>query len=213
MKIQYIYFVICLTLINCKEPQPQLTFKYSDKPIVLNCDNKYSGLFNEAIYNFEASVTEYYTNGNPNLSSAYRTFLKESTNNRANYNAISNQHSMAIFEALKNVDGLWIEKNNTLSLNYKHDIFSCIAKNIKNNDLKATFNALLTTNSMSIRMLKDVLLTKSNELSTDKYLATYVALELYYSKLSNVDVTQKAEIPLDTKLQGDNDPHAGHNHD
>jgi len=209
MKTHFIYFVICLTLVNCKEPQPQLAFKYSDKPIVINCDNNYSELFNEAVYNFEANLIENYANENINLSKAYSLFLNQSTRNRINYNNISNQHSIDIYEALKNVEGLWITKNNELSPNYNHQIFSCIRDNIQDKDLKTTFNALLSTNSMSMRMLKDALVTKSSRFNTDKYLATFVALELYYSKLSNVDLSKKEEKPTQSK---EKDPHAGHNH-
>ncbi|WP_431135915.1 hypothetical protein [Psychroserpens mesophilus] len=213
MKSRLICFVICLILVNCKEPKPKLTFKYSNDPALITCGNDNSKLLNEAVYNFEANLVEHYTNENTNLYSAYRMFLKESANNTANYNNISNQHSIDVFEALKNIEGLWIIKNNKLSLNYKHDIFNCIGENISDKDLKTTFNALLETNSMSIRMLKDVLLTKSNRLNTDKYLATFVALELYYSKLSDVDLSKKQEKTSDAKLKEKNDPHAGHNHD
>lgn len=212
MKTQFTYFVICLILISCKETQPELTYAYSDQPIVINCDNNHSELFNEAIHNFENTLIENYTNKNPNLNNAYRDFLKESANNMINLNNISNQHSLDIFEALKNIDGLWITKSNLITLNYKHNIFSCIGNNIEDKDIKTTYNALLTTNSMSFRMLKDVLLTKSTRLKTDKYLATFVALELYYSKLSNVDLTKKEKQPLDS-AKGEKDPHAGHNHD
>ncbi|WP_425077037.1 hypothetical protein [Psychroserpens sp. S379A] len=212
MKTQFIFFVICLTLVNCKEPQPKLTFKYSNKPELVNCGDENSKLLNEAIYNLEEILIKNYVSKNPNLTYAYRAFLKESTNNRTNYNTISNQHALDIFESLKRIEGLWINKDNNLSLNYNHDIFNCISNNIKDQDLKSTFNALLSTNSMSIRMLKDVLVSKSSRLNTDKYLATYVALELYYSKLSNVDLSKTQETPKDQKLKKEKDPHAGHNH-
>lgn len=210
MKTPFIYFVICLTLVNCKEPQPQFAYKYSDKPIVINCDINHSELFNEAIYNFEAILIENSANESLSLGKKYSRFISESTRNKTNYNNISNQHALDIFKALKNIEGLWITKNNKLSLNYNHQIFSCIGDNIQDKDLKTTFNALLSTNSMSIRMLKDVLVTKSSKLNTDKYLATFIALELYYSKLSNVDLSKKEDKSAITE---EKDPHAGHNHD
>lgn len=213
MKARLIYFVICLTLINCKEPQPEITFEYSDQPVVINCDINNSELFNEAFYNFEHILIENYPNKNPNLSSAYRQFLIESTNKAVNYNNISNQHSLDVFEALKNIEGLWITENNELSPNYKHEIFSCIGDNIKDKDIRDTYNALLSTNSMSIRMLKDVFISNSAKFNREKYLATFVALELYYSKLSNVDLSLKQETPSDLKPNTATDPHAGHNHD
>ena len=213
MKTRYIYLVIGLIFVNCQEPQPELILKFSDKPVLINCNIEYSELFNEAIYNFEYNLTENYANKNPNLSYAYRLFIKESTTNTVNYNNISNQHSLDVFEALKNVEGLWSEKNNKLLPNYNHEIYSCIGANIKDEDIKATYNALLSTSSLNMRMLKDVLMDKSSRLNTDKYLATYVALELYYSKLSNVDLSMKEAKPIDTKYKEENDPHAGHSHD
>lgn len=210
MKTQFIYFVICLTLVNCKEPQPELDFQHSNEPVVVNCEHNQSELFNEALYNFEANLTDYYSNENTSLSKAYSLFINESTRNKINLNNISNQHSLDIFKALKNIEGLWTMKDNKLSLNYNHQILKCIGDNIQDKDLKTTFNALLSTNSMNMRMLKDVLITKSSRFNTDKYLATFVALELYYSKLSDVDLSQKQERPTDNQ---EKDPHAGHNHD
>lgn len=212
MKTHFIYFVICLTLLSCKETQPKLILKYSDKPALIKCNTNHSELFNEAIYSFEDILIDNYANKNDNLSNSYRDFLKESTNNTTNYNNISNEHTLAVFESLKNVEGLWIKKGNEITPNYNHEIFSCIGANIQDKDLNATYNALLTTNSMSIRMLKDVLIAKSSRLKTDKYMATFVALELYYSKLSNVDLSKKQLVPTNTKHKKD-DPHAGHNHD
>ena len=210
MKTQLFYFVICLTLLNCKESKPEITYNYSEEPSLINCDITHAKLFNEAFYNFEHMLIENYPNKNPNLSSAYRQFLKESTNNIAKYNNIADQHSLDIFEALKTIEDLWILKNDKLVPNYKHEIFSCIGDNIHDRDLKATYNALLSTNSMSIRMLKDVLITNSIKFNKDKHLATFVALELYYSKLSDVDLSLKEE---NTKPKAVMDPHAGHNHD
>ncbi|MCB0382248.1 MAG: hypothetical protein KDD05_02780 [Psychroserpens sp.] len=213
MKTRFIYFVICLILVNCKDAQPELIRKYSEKPNVINCDIENAELFNEAIYSFETILIDNYANKNPNLTNSYRVFLKESTNNTANYNAITNEHALAVFEALKSVDGLWMTTDNKMSPNYKHPVFSCIGENIQDTYLKATYNALLTTNSMSMRMLKDVLIAKSSRLNTDKYLATFVALELYYSKLSDVDLSQKQPTPTEKHVKENNDPHAGHNHD
>lgn len=212
MKTQLIYLVICLILVNCKESKPDIALKFSDKPVAINCDIDHSELFNEALYNFEENLFENHNVKNPNLNNAFRDFLKTSINNAANYNNITNQHSLDIYKALRNIEGLYLEKDNNVTLNYNHEIFSCIGENIQDKDLKATFNALLSTNSMSLRMLKDVFINKSGRINSDKYLTTFVALELYYSKLADVDLSKKHVKPIET-LKEDNDPHAGHNHD
>lgn len=213
MKTRFIYFVICLILVNCKPPQPELNFKYSDKPSVVKCNTENDKLFNEVFYHFETILNEHYANNNQNLRNAYLLFLKESTSNKTNYNNISDQHAIDIFKALKSIKGLWVENNSNQTLNYTHEIFSCIGENIQDKGLKTTYNALLSTNSMSIRMLKDVLISKSSKVNTDNYLATFVALELYYSKLSNVDLTLKEVKSSESEVNQEKDPHAGHNHD
>ncbi|MFK7782391.1 hypothetical protein [Psychroserpens sp.] len=213
MKTQFIYFVICLILVNCKEPKPELTFKHSDKKIVIDCNPNYSKILNEALHEFETNIIKYSTLNKPNLNNEYRSFLTQSSRHQINYNNITEQHTLDIFEELKNIDDLWVLKNNKLTLNYNHEIFSCIGENIQDKDIKTTFNALLSTNSLSMRMMNDLLMSKSYRLVKDKYLATFVALELYYSKLSKVDLSKKQVTTKDTNTKAQKDPHAGHNHD
>ena len=208
MRYRVLYFVICLILTGCSEKKPEIIYKYSSRPAFLTCENLNAPLFQEALHNFEANLSENYSRKNPNLTYSYRQFINESVRNRANYNNLSTEHSLNIFEALKAEEGLWLSEGETLALNYDHEIFQCIADNIADKDIKATFNALLSTNSMSFRMLKDVLVSKSSRMNSDKFLATYVALELYYSKLSDVDLSKKEPVSSETPK----DPHAGHNH-
>ncbi|MEY8848396.1 hypothetical protein AB9K26_06255 [Psychroserpens sp. XS_ASV72] len=215
MKIRVFLILLSITLVNCKNEQTELDYKFSEKETFLKCDIENKKLFEEALYNFEDVITKGYPSSNDNLMYSYRQFTKESTRNMVSFHKIATPHSIDVFEALKNVDGLWyVNDANEYSLNYKHKIFDCIANNIVDNDLKTTFSALLNTNSMSYRMLKDLLLTYSNRMNSDKHLAMYVALELYYAKLNNVDPTKEdnsveENIKQNTKV----DPHAGHNHD
>jgi len=213
MKTRFIYFVICLILVNCQESKSELIFKYSDKPTVLNCDIKDSKLFNEALYSFEEILIDNYANKNPNIAMGYSLFFKDFANNTTNFNNISNQHTLDVYAALLKVEGLWINKNNIPTLNYNHEIFQCIGENLGDKDFKTTFNALLSTNSMNIRMLREPLLSRLRFMDKDKYLGAFVALELYYSKLSNVDLSKKETTPTETKVKEEKDPHAGHNHD
>ncbi len=208
MKSRFFYFVICLTVLNCQEKRADIEYKYSNKESFIKCNDVNAELFQEALYDFEHNLSENYVDKNPKLMIAYRQFIKEFMTKNANFNNLSNEHTLRIFEALKQTDNLIIESNNTLALNYKHPVFSCIAENIQDKDLKTTFNALLSTNSLSARMLQDALLSSSSKIGSDKHLATYVALEMYYTQLTNVDLTKK-EDPKTNKAK---DPHAGHNH-
>ena len=75
----------------------------------------------------------------------------------------------------------------------------CISQNIANPDLKTTFNALLSTNSMSPRLFGAPLVSSYSLALNDKYLAAYVAFDLFYAKLFDVDFTQ----PLSKKPKVD----------
>lgn len=212
MKKRIIYFVICLILVNCQDSNQELTFKHSEKPTVINCQIKDSKLFNEAIYSFEEVLVNQYGKGKSDTSYPYYTFLKETFNNNVDFNTISNEHALDVFEALAQVEGLFVIKNNSLSLNYNHEIFNCIGNNLEDEDFKTTFNALLSTNSLSLRMIKEVIMRQRRTINTDKYLNMYIALELYYSKLSDVDLSKAKDASKDAKPKEKKDPHAGHNH-
>jgi hypothetical protein len=100
------------------------------------------------------------------------------------------EHTLKVFEALKQDNDLWNPNNPVSKLNYKSKLMDCISKNIKDNDLKTTLNALLTTNSMTPELYGAPLLSKYRLAITDKALASYIAFDLYYAKLFDVDVTQ-----------------------
>ena len=79
-------------------------------------------------------------------------------------------------------------------------IIKCISSNIIDKNLKTTFNALISTNSMTPKLFGTPLMTKYRNLINDKYLATYVALDLYYAKLFDVnlaDINFNKPQPLD----------------
>ena len=66
----------------------------------------------------------------------------------------------------------------------------CIAQNITNPDLKTTLNALLSTNSMNPKLFGAPLSTNYSLTLSDKYLAAYVAFDLFYAKLFDVDFSK-----------------------
>ena len=69
-------------------------------------------------------------------------------------------------------------------------LMDCIAQNITNPDLKTTLNALLSTNSMNPKLFGAPLSTNYSLTLSDKYLAAYVAFDLFYAKLFDVDFSK-----------------------
>ena len=194
MKINFklIALLLVLTLLNCKNKNTSLEFKYADRPIVLNCENINSKLYNEALYSFEDDILNFYLKTKPNTSLifAYNQFIREAIYGRYNYEKMVSDHSLKIFEALKKESELWDTKNTKSHLNYNSPFFSCIADNITDKNLKTTLNALISTNSMSPKLFVAPLVTNYRSALTDKNLAAYIAFDLYYAHLFDINLSE-----------------------
>jgi len=215
--------VITLTfgLVSCKKENTFTDYKYADKPIVVSCEGINSKFYQEALYSFEDDIQNYYKKNNPNISitQAYSQFMRNSIYGRAKLEEIISAHTIKVFEALKNDDNLWDLNNTKSHLNYKSIAIECISKNILDKSLNTTFNALISTNSMSPKLFGAPLISKYIKTPNDKYLATYIALEFFYAKLLDIDLSktnlEKSEQKVDFNLvpsKSETDPHAGHNH-
>ena len=192
LKITLITFLLALTFFGCKKENSFTDYKYTDKPDVLVCDGSNAKLYQEALYAFEDDILNYYSKAKPNssLSQAYSQFIRSAIYGRLKFEDIISEHTLKVFEALKNEEDLWNTNNFETNLNYKSNIIKCISKNIKDTALKTTFNALLSTNSMAPKLFGTPLMSKYRSALNDKYLATYVALDLYYAKLLDTDLSK-----------------------
>ena len=190
-KLKLIVFTACLGLASCeKNEQPFNDYKFSEKGIVLNCDNLDTKLYNEALFAFENDVMTFYGKDNPNQVRAYSQFVRSAVNNRVKYTDMLSPHTVKVFEALKKDNSLWDANNPNSHLNYNSPFFKCIGDHIQNKDLKTTLNALVSTNSMSPKLFGTPLMSMYSLAIRDKYLAAYVAFDLFYAKLFDVDLTQ-----------------------
>lgn len=187
-----ILLVISITLISCTEEKTLSEYKYSEKNFPVICDATNTPLLKEAVYSFEDDITNYFAQkGSKNLSQAYSRAVNLGIYGRAKYEEIVSPHTIEIFEILKKDKDLWNLDAETKSLNYKSSIVKCLADNLADKDLKTTFNALLTTNSMSSKLFGEALRRNAYKAIKDKYLATYIALDMFYAKLFDVDLTKK----------------------
>lgn len=201
-KINLIAFLLVVTFYGCKKENTLTDFKYTDKPDVLVCDGINNKLYKEALYSFEDDILKFYGKGNPNasLTQVYSQFIRNTIYSRLKYEDIISEHTLKIFEALKNESNLWDANSTKSYLNYNSSIIKCISSNIIDKNLKTTFNALISTNSMTPKLFGTPLMTQYRNLINDKYLATYVALDLYYAKLFDVnlaDINFNKPQPLD----------------
>ncbi len=187
----YLILVICVVaLTSCKKENTLEEYKFTDKPVALSCDNLNVKLYNEALYSFEDDISNFYSVDKKSLLRSYSQFMNASRFNRVDFKKIVSEHTLKVFEALKNDKDLWSLNNTSGHFNYKSPLMDCISKNIDSDDLKTTLNALLTTNSMSAKLFTPSILSNSGLVLKDKVLATYVAFDLYYANLFYIDFSE-----------------------
>lgn len=200
-----IVLLISFLLVGCKKEATLSEFKYSANDFQVTCEGVNPELLKEAVYSFEDDITNYFAQkGTKNLSQAYSRAVNLGIYGRAKYEEIASPHTIEIFEILQKDKDLWNINDDTKSLNYNNKFVKCLADNLVDKDLKTTFNALLTTNSMSSKLFGEPLRRSAYLAIKDKYLATYIALDMYYAKLFDVDFSKKEtnkEVakPEDTK--------------
>lgn len=191
--------LVLITFSNCKKGATLSEYKYADKSFDVTCSQINPELLKEAVFSFEDDIANHFaTNGTKNISQAYSRIVNLALYSRGKYEEIVSDHTKEIFKLLKNDADLWsTDKNGNTILNYNHTLVKCLSEHIKDKDLKTTFNALISTNSMNSRLFGEPLRRKSNLAVNDKYLATYIALDLYYAKLFNIDL----EAPKTEKVK------------
>lgn len=203
MKTQFFkLFVITLaiSLISCKKENTLSEYKYADKGLVLSCENVNSKLYSEALFAFENDILNFYGKNNPNASliQAYGQFIRNAIYGRIKYEDIVSPHTIKVFEVLKNENDLWDASNPKSYLNYNSALINCISINMQNTELKTTFNSLLKVNSMSPKPFGAPLMSNYRNVIKDKYLAAYIAFDLFYANLFNKDLSKvNAEKPAE----------------
>jgi len=228
--------LLLVTFSNC-ETAEKLEYKYANKAKLLSCDLPNGELYKEAVYAFENDIINTYDNQNRNLSKCYSNFLNLRQRGNVKVTELASEHTLKIAKALKDETSLWNTNNEITSLNNSNALIDCIANSIKIKDVKTTFNALLSTNSLTTKNVSPLLTNNSRFVQADGSLKTYVALQFYYSQLLNVKLedlknpnpktqpepakpalngvdinrTPKQTAPVQTV--DPKDPHAGHNHD
>ena len=162
-------------------------YKYADKEAVLSCYNDNEKLISEAVYSFEEDLKKTYSSGN--LRQAYNVFLSRIVSKNFDIKPLVSKHTYEVFKVLKNDKNLWNKEPNASKLNYSSDAMNCILKNLKDKNLETSFNALIKTNTMRPHLLVAPIKKQVSKFETNKKLSAYVALDLFYSKLFNVDFT------------------------
>ena len=189
-----IFRLLAVTLIlfvtSCKKDVQLSKFNFAEKGIVVNCDKFDLKLLNEALFTFENDIVITYGGDKKNLSKAYSQFVRSAVYNSVKYKDITTPHTLEVVKVLKTKTDLWNADN---TLNYNSKLFKCLTENIKSNDLKRTIKALTETNTMNKKVFGPAVLSNYRTAVTDKYLATYIALDFFYANLLNIDHVEAAK--------------------
>jgi len=197
-KFNLILLSLTVTVFSCKNEKPFDDYQFISNGIMINCnDENTAAIVNEALFSFENDITKFYSKGQPNINLAYSQFVRNAINGRVSYAEIVSPHTVKVFEALKKEGEIWDAQNSKSHLNYNSTFFDCITNNIQDKNLKTTLKALISTNSMSPKLFGSPLMTRYNRATSDKYLAGYIAFDLYYAKLFDVDLSQVKEKPIE----------------
>lgn len=212
---KFILLFLGLLLFNCKK-EPELIYKYKGKAALVNCTSPDKELLEEALFSFEEDLLNFYDPENRNYNQAYNRFISAYRLHKLELSSMVSEHSVEVFNTLKKNKALWNIGDKNGNLNHSLDIYKCIGEHITDQDIKETYNALINANSMSYRMIAEPLRRASYSLGKDKYLATFVALDMYYANLFDIDLkTPKDSSVIEKKpsKQTDaKDSHTAHDH-
>ena len=186
--LKLFFFISLMMTFGC---QKKFEYKFQDNPNFTVCANETEPLLKEAFYSFEHDIKVHIGNLNAQSEQVYGQWLYPTLKNKLEVKEIVSPHTVRVFEMLKEAQpDLWDIYNEDSNLNYKSDFIKCIAANMIDKDLKTTFKALLTTNSMKPELFADAIGRNSLKIARDPYLKLYVVFEYGYGRMFFNDFTE-----------------------
>ncbi|MBT8267503.1 MAG: hypothetical protein KJO41_04280 [Bacteroidia bacterium] len=208
MKRTAILLIFTILLLSCKKEAP-ITYKYSEKEDLFACSSVDMELIKEALYAFEDYVTNNHSFREPfTTAKGYANYWSVATTDRMPFINKLDDHTKAIFNALKDEQDLWVNNGNKVTLNYNGEFMSCLIDNVKNEEAKRVMSALVETKTFRSNIFTPALDRNTKQFLVDKSLAAYVALDLFYAKLFQIDFSKPYKAPPPPP----ENEHEGHNH-
>lgn len=187
--------IMVFLLAGCKN---SIEYKYLDKPQTVDCPGIDSQLMHEALYSFQEDIGSFYnqyTDYKQGTSSfymeAYMQYVFFGFSGGARYQEIVSDHSLEILNALKEVPGLFIQKEGSLELNYEHEYIECLFSSIEDEDLRTQFASMQAVNYFSPQIVAELMRVNVLKVIQDPYLAMYMSLDAYYQYLADLDLQPK----------------------
>jgi len=212
MKTKFTLLLVTLFFLvtNCGQGE-KFDYQYANKEDTIKCSNAQINtvLLKEAFYSFEEDMKQQFAKNNGNTAQGYSIFINTISAGRPIELAKVSQHSRNILEQLKKESGLWVNDNGTYHLDYNSDLVTCLSDNIADANLQTTFRALVSTNSMNAKIFAAPLRTKIRNVQNNKFLGTFMALDMYYAQLMSADFTNIEAPQIEEKWDKSTPPSAG----
>ncbi|MBL4886991.1 MAG: hypothetical protein JKZ03_00685 [Flavobacteriaceae bacterium] len=189
-------FIILASGLLFSSCQKSMDYKFQDKQPSISCDGVNPELLKEALYSFENDISNLYTRQGDivDLKWAYMEFIYVGAMGAAPYSRIASEHSNIVVNALSREKGLWLRtSDNKIKLNYNSPLMRCLVENISYAPIKKAMENLLDVNALEPNLLASILRINIREAMKDKYLATYIALDMYYRNLLELEILLETE--------------------
>ncbi|MBT8258276.1 MAG: hypothetical protein KJO49_07375 [Bacteroidia bacterium] len=198
MKQIAIYFFLTMVVWGCKNSS-EPNYIYQDQPDLFSCSGADMKMVKEGFYVFENYIAENYAFLSNSTDEGYYNYIKLLLDDRSPASEFFSDYLVEFKDYLKERDEFWVEKNGQLHLNYDYPLVNCLINNIKNEQLRNTIDALVSSNTVRPETLGPVLYRNHEMMASDKALAAYVIFETFYPKLFYMDSPEY--VPNSEKLR------------
>ena len=179
--------VASILLSSCNNSK--ITYKFQENQDLFPCENYDSKLVKEAVYAFEQFIENNYTiNDSKNLINSYARYWAIASTKQLPKVHLLDEHLKEIILTLKEEEYLWTVHNGEYALNLDNTLGQCLINNIKNEDINKSLSLLVEYKTYKKEYVLPIFKRDVSQLIEDRALATYVALEFFYSKLMNQDL-------------------------
>lgn len=209
-KINTIALLLLLISSSCK-PEPKLDYKFINQENYFKCSEVDIDFFNEATYAFEDFIIKNYDfSQNGDIKLAYRNFLINARHDLIPMAERLDDYLISVIKTIKNEKNLWVASEHP-KLSHTAAITTCISNSIQDDKFKNIFAALASSSTLKSSTVAPLIQADLDLAINDKSVATYIALDMFYAKLINLDYSLSKE-ELIKVVRDHNQSHAGHNH-
>jgi len=184
-----VLFISFLILVGCKEP---IDYKFQDKELAIDCLGLDSKLVKEAYYSFRNDLAEYTMKNmveinHHNYPFSLALFVYKGAEGTADYKGIASPYTINVLNELKKETQLWDLQSDKSNLNYHSEFINCLIEGIQNDEVKQAIISFSGVNTQNPKSFAELYRTTIVDAEKDLYFATFLAFEIYYQYLYDIE--------------------------